>query len=157
MTEAKKEPDTQFGVNLSERSSAFLGALFEKFHFSFQQRKQLAEFASDFEAWDETPVYELLASEQCGLNFNKAKFNKTGKVPSGEKIFNFVREAWLELKSRPHSYASFKSDYAPKKFEMSSFRADRIALGRCPVASENTRCCNLLTLDAVNSCGFDCS
>ena len=157
MTEAKKELGTQFCVNLSERSSAFLGALFEKFHFSFQQRKQLAEFASDFEAWDEAPVYELLADGQRGLNFNKAKFNKAGKVPSGEQIFNFVREAWLELKSRPHSYASFKSDYAPKKFEISSFRADRIALGRCPVASENTRCCNLLTLDAVNSCGFDCS
>jgi spore photoproduct lyase len=27
----------------------------------------------------------------------------------------------------------------------------------CPVASEGTRCCNLLTLDAVESCGFDCS
>jgi len=25
------------------------------------------------------------------------------------------------------------------------------------VASEKTRCCNLLTLDAVESCGFDCS
>jgi len=70
MTEAKKEPGAQFGVNLGERSSAFLGVLFEKFHFSFQQKKQLAEFASDFEAWDETPVYELLANEQCGLNFN---------------------------------------------------------------------------------------
>ncbi|WP_306529088.1 spore photoproduct lyase family protein [Campylobacter sp.] len=157
MTEAKKELGAHFGVNLDERSSAFLGALFDKFHFSFQQKKQLAEFASDFEAWDETPVYELLADGQCGLNFNKAKFNKAGKVPNGEQIFNFVREAWLELKSRPHSYASFKSDYAPKKFEISSFRADRIALGRCPVASENTRCCNLLTLDSVNSCGFDCS
>lgn len=30
-------------------------------------------------------------------------------------------------------------------------------LGRCPVASERTRCCNLLTLDAVENCGFDCS
>ena len=152
MTEAKKEPGAQFGVSLGERSSAFLGALFDKFHFSFQQRKQLAEFASDFEAWDEAPVYELLASERCGLNFNK-----TGKVQNGEQIFNFMREVWLELKSRPHSYASFKSDYEPKKFEISSFRTDHIALGRCPVASENTRCCNLLTLDAVNSCGFDCS
>jgi len=135
MTEAKKELGAQFGVSLGERSSAFLSALFEKFHFSFQQKKQLAEFASDFEAWDETHVYELLADERCGLNFNKAKFNNAGKNPSGEQIFNFVREAWLELKSRPHSYASFKSDYAPKKFEISSFRADRIALGRCPVAS----------------------
>ena len=86
MTEAKKELGAQFGVNLSERSSAFLGALFEKFHFSFQQKKQLAEFASDFEAWDETPVYELLADGQCGLNFNKAKFNKARKVPSAAAI-----------------------------------------------------------------------
>ena len=32
-----------------------------------------------------------------------------------------------------------------------------MALGKCPVASAKTRCCNLLTLDAVESCGFDCS
>ena len=30
-------------------------------------------------------------------------------------------------------------------------------IGRCPVASEKTRCCNLLTLDAFRSCGFNCS
>ena len=30
-------------------------------------------------------------------------------------------------------------------------------MGHCPVASTRTRCCNLLTLDAVESCGFDCS
>ena len=32
-----------------------------------------------------------------------------------------------------------------------------LGLGRCPVASERTRCCNLMTLDAVEKCGFDCS
>lgn len=30
-------------------------------------------------------------------------------------------------------------------------------LGRCPVASEKTRCCNLETLDAVKQCGYGCS
>ena len=30
-------------------------------------------------------------------------------------------------------------------------------LGKCPVASEKTLCCNLITLDAVENCGFECS
>ncbi|MEM9424003.1 MAG: spore photoproduct lyase family protein [Spirochaetota bacterium] len=30
-------------------------------------------------------------------------------------------------------------------------------LGLCPVASVKTRCCNLLTLDAIQQCGFGCS
>lgn len=30
-------------------------------------------------------------------------------------------------------------------------------MGYCPVASQRTRCCNLLTLDAVENCGFGCS
>ena len=35
-------------------------------------------------------------------------------------------------------------------------RKQRI-LGSCPVASKKTRCCNLLTLDAIQQCGFGCS
>ncbi|MCP4236903.1 MAG: DNA photolyase, partial [Aestuariibacter sp.] len=33
----------------------------------------------------------------------------------------------------------------------------KLGLGRCPVASPRTRCCNLQTLDAVENCGYGCS
>ena len=32
-----------------------------------------------------------------------------------------------------------------------------LGLGRCPVASTRTLCCNLQTLDAVDNCGYGCS
>lgn len=32
-----------------------------------------------------------------------------------------------------------------------------LGLGYCPVASARTRCCQLMTLDVVDNCGFDCS
>ena len=38
-----------------------------------------------------------------------------------------------------------------------SKKSDDEVLGVCPVFSEKTRCCNLLTLDAVMNCGFGCS
>lgn len=44
-----------------------------------------------------------------------------------------------------------------QKFTFKVAEKQGFGLGLCPVASEKTRCCNLLTLDAVESCGFDCS
>ncbi len=40
--------------------------------------------------------------------------------------------------------------------EPRELRSPRV-LGLCPVASQKTRCCNLLTLDAIRQCGFGCS
>ncbi len=56
------------------------------------------------------------------------------------------------------SYDSFDSNYHtgdPVNLVVEE-KSDKI-LGKCPVASVKTRCCNLLTLDAAKNCGFDCS
>lgn len=126
--------------NLNKKSKEFLQNLFENFHFTFQERKQISEFAIDFEMWNEKPIQDVF------LNLKSQK-----------NIFEDIRKIWNDLKNKQHNYKNFSNDYQKKKFKISPFHSDKIALGRCPVASENTRCCNLLTLDAVNSCGFDCS
>jgi spore photoproduct lyase len=63
------------------------------------------------------------------------------------------------LRDKKNSYENFTLKNIPKeqKFTFKVAEKEGFGLGLCPVASEKTRCCNLLTLDAVESCGFDCS
>ena len=140
MSEINKE----FNLALNAQNSAFLGVFFAKFRFSFQERKQIAEICADLQAWDES-VEEILLAQ----NFEQ---NSAPKM-----VFAQIKSAYEALKLRPQSYANFSVDYDSPHYEIKRFKGKKIALGRCPVASEGTRCCNLLTLDAVNSCGFDCS
>ncbi len=127
---------------LDEKNQEFLKNIYKLYPFSFQELKQLVDFAIDFNMWQETPLYKV---------FND-KFNNK------KQAFAYVRDIWENLKIKSHSYKKF---YVPKsktkKYSLYDFKSERIALGSCPVASEGTRCCNLWTLDAVNSCGFDCS
>lgn len=126
---------------LNENQQEFFKKIYKKYHFSFQQLKQLIDFEIDFVMWQEKNI------EAIFKEFDDKK-----------QVFNHVKKIWQELKNTPHSYKNFKfSKQNTKKYETFSFKSDKLALGSCPVASENTRCCNLLTLDAVNSCGFDCS
>lgn len=129
-------------TNLDIKTQNFLQGLFANFRFTFQEKKQLIDFAIDFAMWQEKSIEDLLS-----------KKNLTNK----NEIFNFVRDTWRNLSSNLHSYENFSPNYTKKQYQISTHNAPKLALGSCPVASTNTRCCNLLTLDAVNSCGFDCS
>jgi spore photoproduct lyase len=74
-------------------------------------------------------------------------------------VFTRLRKAYEEIRNQPNSYENFTLKNIPKeqKFTFKVEPKEGFGLGLCPVASEKTRCCNLLTLDAVESCGFDCS
>jgi spore photoproduct lyase len=74
-------------------------------------------------------------------------------------VFTRLKQAYEELRNKPNSYKNFELKNIPKeqKYTFKTEPKEGFGLGLCPVASEKTRCCNLLTLDAVESCGFDCS
>lgn len=55
------------------------------------------------------------------------------------------------------SYDGFNAHRSNSCAKIVSKKNDHLGLGRCPVASEQTLCCNLLTLDAIESCVFGCS
>ncbi len=69
-----------------------------------------------------------------------------------------IKVHYQTLKDNPNNYQNF---HQPKtkapKIKLISKEKENLGFGMCPVASPKTRCCNLLTLDAVESCGFDCS
>ena len=110
--------------------------------FSHQELKQIIDIARDLEMWNEKSIKAIFPEH-----------------PQKKVVFSRLRAAYETIRNRPNSYENFTLKNIPKeqKFSFQVAKKEGFGLGLCPVASEKTRCCNLLTLDAVESCGFDCS
>lgn len=125
--------------SLHVRTQDFLKHKADAYRLSFSQIQQLIVIAVDLQMWGE-------AIEAFWVDKESKK------------------EALAHLQNRYETFKNTLKVY-PKKaetFEKESFKIEEIekeslGLGSCPVASPKTRCCNLMTLDAVESCGFDCS
>ncbi len=131
----------------------FLEHLFREFHFSFQEFRQLTETARDFEMWD-YPALSQWVKEHVLPNLAQA----AGRTPR-EKFFTVYTQALKQLKQQPKTYQHFKGA-VPKKLlspRLIDVQSHRNIYGWCPVASEKTVCCNLRTIDAVETCSFGCS
>jgi spore photoproduct lyase len=116
------------------------------FWLSQSELKNLCDRAVDFSMWGEPSIATFLEYQPPGAN----------KKPEKQKILKVIEKRWLELKNTPASYSPTSPKKA-KKYQMVTESKANLGLGSCPVASEKTRCCNLITLDAVEGCGFDCS
>ncbi|WP_457747251.1 spore photoproduct lyase family protein [Sulfurimonas sp.] len=113
-----------------------------EYKFSHQELQQIINIARDLEMWDEPRIAEIFPSH-----------------PQKKVLFKKLRTTYESIRNTPNSYANFTLKNIPKeqKYTFKTETKEGFGLGLCPVASEKTRCCNLLTLDAVESCGFDCS
>ncbi len=132
---------TAFG-HLDAFEQEKLKALAFRYRFTFQEFKQLTEMAVDLRMWGEGGVSQRLE----------------GDFPNRKAAFSEVRRQYEALRNRPADYRDFEpDDHRALKFSFVEKQDGNLALGMCPVASPHTRCCNLMTLDAVESCGFDCS
>ncbi|MFA5468815.1 MAG: spore photoproduct lyase family protein [Sphaerochaetaceae bacterium] len=145
------EHDYPLWNKLEGKEQQFLFNLFEENHFTYQQKRLLIEAARDLALWQEPRFSELWSEE--------AVKGKTGKAKSRALIREFQKKMEA-LKSHPTDYSTFNpSQNRPKKMVTTrEFTSERL-LGRCPCPpeAEVLRCCNLLTLDAVQQCGFGCS
>jgi spore photoproduct lyase len=140
--------DTVF-TTLSEKHRYFIEEKSVKFGFSFQEIKQLIDIATDLEMWQEGDLSEIWNEDEIGtLNGKDLR----------QKLIRKVLDKWDSLKQKSKDYTGFIPQNVPApKLDFVSKTDESIILGNCPVASEKTRCCNLLTLDTVKNCGFDCS
>ncbi len=127
---------------LSPEQQDFIKAKAYEHKFSFQQLRLIIEMANDFEMWGEKSIIEIWPE------------HIHAKV-----ILQRITKIYEEVKNRPNSYDGFDPSVlrSEQKFKFVTKEKEGFGLGMCPVASEETRCCNLMTLDAVESCGFDCS
>lgn len=135
---------------LNDDDISFIEQKASAFRLSFQDRRQLEIIASDLRRWE----------EGCLSEFWMDPPNPELKGRDRKKhAMAAINARWEDLKRKPKSYSGFNPDYKPSGSSGKPEAAPENTpiMGRCPVASEKTRCCNLQTLDAVINCGFDCS
>lgn len=139
---------SSFGLLTSQVQDFVRNKAFEM-RFTQQELCTVSDMALDRIRWKEA----CLSSDwPNGLLHPDPRQNK-------KKVLATVRAKHQELRTKTKSYHNFSLKDRPstEKPKLIERPQRKLGLGRCPVASEKTRCCNLMTLDAVQQCGFDCS
>ena len=122
-------------------------------HLSFQQRRMLKEQAQDLALWQipGKSISTLWPSDYDRTNKNEVR-----------RILRTFMSEMDEIRHTPVDYSSFNPEYGFRaggmRINTDFLSPDRI-MGRCPCPKdgEQTRCCNLKTLDAVQQCAFACA
>ena len=141
--------DDSIYSSLTLQNKADLVALGSKYNFSYQELRQLMIISADFSMWKEKSI------RQCVSEIEESLGPKADK----SAILSAVKREWNSLKSAKIKYEStgdqIKSRPKPRKVTLSD--SENEVFGMCPVASEKTVCCNLMTIDAVQGCSLGCS
>ncbi len=124
---------------LHVNTQTFLKTKATAYRLSFSQIQQLIVIAIDLQMWNE---------DIAMLWEDKEQKNET---------LTHLQNRYEALKNDLKHYPPTPIDFQKESFKVVEIEKEHLGLGSCPVASPKTRCCNLMTLDAVESCGFDCS
>ncbi len=134
---------------LPDEQQKFLQQQALHYRFTLQDLRQIIEIALDLNMWGEGSIIELWPYSDPSRASREDKKLLLAKL-SGH---------WGALRTTPNSYAckTAKQEHHTPPLQAVSNSSNNIGFGYCPVASPKTLCCNLLTLDSVENCGFGCS
>ena len=142
------EKDKVF-LNLDNDAKQDIISLSSRYRFSFQDLRQLSIIATDFYMWDNETVMECIE-----------KFELSSNNPLNKKeVMSHIKGEWNKLKSSKIKYEEINklNTQRPKPRKVELNDQNNEVFGMCPVASEKTVCCNLMTIDAVQGCSLGCS
>jgi spore photoproduct lyase len=134
---------------LDKKTRAFLDQRAAELRLSFQDCRQTCEIALDFQMWGAESIEDVWPEEKHSTAVTKVR---------KQQVMRQLHSSWEGCRNRDNQYP--ENDCTPKISAASIPRAinkNSLGLGRCPVASAQTLCCNLQTLDAVDNCGYGCS
>lgn len=134
---------------LETETKAFLNERAAALRLSFQDCRQTCEIALDLQMWGGESIRDVWPEE----NNHTASAN----IPK-KQVMRQLHSSWEVYRNRANQYP--ENDCTPRIGAAAIPRAidkKNLGLGRCPVASPRTLCCNLQTLDAVDNCGYGCS
>ena len=135
----KKIEHTHFS-SLKPTTQEFVKKKAYEYRLSHAQLKQVCDMSVDLQMWGEGSIEDLWEDHS-----------------DKRVLFKRLVERYEKIKRSLKSYDSFTID-KEKTHRIRFAQVDKqLGFGMCPVASPKTRCCNLWTLDMVESCGFDCS
>lgn len=140
---------TPFG-RLAAEEHAFLCRQALDYRFSQQELRRISEIGVELAMWDAPSLMAVWPAAA------------PADLPPKERrawVVGALHRYMERLRATPRQYGTPVATLGSGSYRVRARDRQRghLGLGRCPVASERTRCCNLLTLDAVENCGFDCS
>ena len=121
-----------------------------RYHLSFQEGLQLERMEEDLALWEMGSL-----ADHVDLSLvDKASSGQRGKL-----LLDQARRFVDAERKRPTDYSTFQSPRLLDRKPKAVFTAPETFMGRCPCPAdgEQTRCCNLKTLDAVEQCSFGCA
>ncbi len=139
---------TNFAL-LNEDDQLFLRGQANAYRFTLQELQLVSSMALDRLRWKEDSIAMIWPLGKVA----------GGKASSKKSVLAELAQQHEVIKNNTKDYSRINLEDKPRtvKPQLVATVKPRLGLGRCPVASEKTRCCNLMTLDAVEKCGFDCS
>ncbi len=137
---AELEPDEQRFV----RQLAF------EHRFTFQEWRQVVEACRDLAMWRESSLRAWWQAQQNG---------GAHRALTKQQFLRQLQSHIAEIKKKAKTYpaSGLPKPRVREKKTLSTERSQKKIHGMCPVASEETVCCNLRTIDAVENCAFGCS
>ncbi len=138
-----------FFLLLKPEIRAFLSQQALDLQLSLQDCRQSCEIALDLQMWGGDSIIDIWPHESNLKLSGKAK--KQFIMTNIKSIRDNLK---AEMNHYPDDTAATKISAAA---EPHAIDKKSLGLGRCPVASPRTLCCNLQTLDAVDNCGYGCS
>ncbi len=125
--------------SLHVNTQTFLKTKAIAYRLSFSQIQHLIIIAIDLQMWGHSLEFFWVDKE------------------SKKEALVLLECHYATLQNMLKTYPQTPMNFEKETFKIEEIEKESLGLGSCPVASPKTRCCNLLTLDAVESCGFDCS
>jgi spore photoproduct lyase len=145
----QKSCEGTFFKRLSSHEQTFLRQKAFEHRLSHQEIKQLVDMAIDLRMWGKGSLAEY---------WDETAYVKRTPKQKKQAILQDLRRKYALFQQEANDYSELpKEKIKAPKIKLESEPKESLGFGLCPVASPKTRCCNLLTLDAVESCGFDCS
>ncbi len=119
-----------------------------RYRFTRQELQLVSEIARDLAMWRQGDLASLWPEQAAPAPDRETK----------KRRLRALRQQWQALREAPNHYPPLPQTRSlPLKARVESRDKGTLGLGFCPVASPRTRCCNLLTLDAVENCGYGCT
>ncbi|MCG8608299.1 hypothetical protein MJD09_25355, partial [bacterium] len=133
---------------LAPRQQEFIRSAAFTHRFSFQEFRQFVNAYRDLTMWDEGDLAAWWQKQTSNTRLQGVALKK--------HLFRELHTYIEELRRAPKSYpeAGLPRPQQREKYVVTSEKTDKAIYGICPVASENTVCCNLRTIDAVENCAF---
>ena len=119
------------------------------YKLTYQELRQVSEIAIDLKMWGDISVVDR-------LNLITSRY-PAGNGNSKKNILKELQDYWHTLKTKPSDYSSNAPKVKSVVRKVTDNTNDHEIFGPCPVASEKTVCCNLITIDAVQGCSLGCS